>query len=79
MKKVSKLISVLAILFCITVTNPVIAQTTDTTTTTTTATDNRDDDDNGKWGLAGLLGLLGLLGLKRKDDDRRTSTTVRRD
>jgi MYXO-CTERM domain-containing protein len=74
MKKVTKLMSVLALTVFLGITSPVIAQTTDNTTGTTATTDD-GDDDSGKWGLAGLLGLLGLLGLRRKDDDRHRTTT----
>jgi MYXO-CTERM domain-containing protein len=78
-----KTIMALALVAAMAFQAPVYAQgtTTDATTTTTTsrADDDDDDDDNGNWGLAGLLGLLGLLGLRRKDDDRRHVTTVRRD
>ena len=74
MKKVTKLMSVLALTLFLGVASPVMAQTTDNTTGTTATTDD-DDDDSGKWGLAGLLGLLGLLGLRRKDDDRNRTTT----
>lgn len=81
MKKVSKTISVLALLVFLNV-GPTIAQTgqtTDSQTTTRSSTDdNGNRDDHGKWGLLGLAGLLGLLGLKRKDDDRHRSTTVNR-
>ena len=79
--KFVKLISAVTLMFFISATNPVIAQNTDNTTTTTATTDDDDDDDNDNWGLAGLLGLLGLLGLRKRDrdDDRRTTTTVRRD
>ena len=80
MKKVTKVLGVLAFSFMLGITSPVVAQTSDNTTTTTTSGDDEeadDEDDAGKWGLAGLLGLLGLLGLKRRDDDRRQTSTNR--
>lgn len=81
MKKLKLFLGAFAVCSTLMFSNPVMAQDnsgtgTGTSTTAGTRDDDDDDDDSGKYGLAGLLGLLGLLGLKRRDDDRRT-TTVR--
>lgn len=76
MKKVSKMLGVLALTAFLGLTNPVVAQTADSPTTTTQTDD--EDDDSGKIGLAGLLGLLGLLGLRRNKDDKKYTTTTNR-
>lgn len=79
MKKVNKVLGVLALTAFIGFTNPVVAQSTDNGAAATRTMDDDNDDDSGKWGLAGLLGLLGLLGLKRRDrDDHRTHSTTNR-
>ena len=78
MKKVTKILAVVALSAFLGVNSPAMAQTDQTGTTTTTTTDDDDDDgDEGKWGLLGLLGLAGLLGLKRRDNDTHRTTTNR--
>ena len=59
-----------------------VERTVTTIDVDTVDTDDDDDDSDktGLWGLLGLLGLAGLAGLKRKrDDDFRTTGTVRAD
>jgi hypothetical protein len=78
MKKVLKFSSLLFMSAMLTISSPVLAQTSDDGTTTTRAANDNDDDDQ-NWGLIGLAGLLGLLGLRKKDDkhvhvERRTDT-----
>ena len=55
-----------------TVAVPVWAQGTPGPDAATTVTDTRDDMD---YGWIGLLGLVGLLGLRRRPEDRTTTTT----
>jgi MYXO-CTERM domain-containing protein len=76
MKKIRTVLSALAIVTFLGISQPVIAQDNPATTTQTTD-DDEDDDNSGKIGLVGLLGLLGLLGLRKKDrnDDRKYTTT----
>lgn len=77
MKKVSKYMGILALTAFLGFTSPVVMAQSETNTTTSARVDDDyddDDGDGGRWGLAGLLGLLGLLGLKRRDDDRTTTT-----
>lgn len=77
MKTIKKIFAVLFVFTFLGVSTPAISQNNDADTTKTV--DDNDDDDSGKMGLLGLLGLAGLLGLRRKDDDRNRTTTVRRD
>ena len=78
MKKVFKISSLFLMSAMLTISSPVVAQTTDDGTTTTRAAN--DDHDHGQdWGWIGLAGLLGLLGLRKKDDrhvhvERRSDT-----
>jgi len=68
MKKLTTLLSLVALSVAVTVTTPAFAQDGDAATTTTTEHHEDGDDDSGKWGLAGLLGLLGLLGRRKRDE-----------
>jgi MYXO-CTERM domain-containing protein len=79
MKKVLKFSSLVLMSAVLTISSPVMAQTTDDGTTTTRAVEDDDDDDGQDWGWIGLAGLLGLLGLRKKDDrhihvERRSDT-----
>jgi MYXO-CTERM domain-containing protein len=71
MKKIIKIVSMLAIATTLAVTTPAFSQTGEGETMTTTT----DDDDDFDLGWIGLLGLLGLLGLRRKTE-RVHDTTV---
>ena len=80
MKKITMIVSAMAVCFFLAGDNSqVMAQ--DASNNTTAQTDD-DDDDGSDWGLLGLLGLIGLLGLKKKERDdihvdrSRTSTTT---
>jgi hypothetical protein len=61
MKKLNRILTLIAIAGFITFTNPAVAQTdnqSSTTNSTNGTTTDRDGDDYGKYGLVGLLGLL---------------------
>jgi MYXO-CTERM domain-containing protein len=76
MRKIPKVMSVLALITFLGITNPTIGQVAADNPTTQNARDD-DDDDSGKLGLVGLIGLAGLLGLRRRDrnDERKYTTT----
>jgi MYXO-CTERM domain-containing protein len=81
MKRIKKAFTAIAMSAVLFAASPVMTYAQDASTSTTTTTrdvDDADDDDDMDYGWIGLAGLLGLLGLRKRDDDRRT-TTVRHD
>jgi hypothetical protein len=79
MKRIKKAFTAIALTALLFSASPVITYAQDAGTSTTTATTDDNDDGDNDYGWIGLAGLLGLLGLIRKDNDRRTTTTVRND
>ena len=75
MKKLTKLLSAVALIACLGIYSPVAAQTDNSAGSGSSTMSTSNDDHKGfdNWGLLGLLGLAGLLGRKRD-----TETTVRR-
>ena len=73
MKKITKGFSALLLVTLLGFSTPSIAQSAGQDTTQNA--DRDDNDDSGKFGLAGLLGLLGLLGLRKRNDDKKYTTT----
>jgi hypothetical protein len=68
MKKVTMILSAMAVCFFLAgADSKALAQ--DASNNTTAQADNGGNDDESDWGLLGLLGLIGLLGLKKKERD----------
>jgi len=77
MKKIKRAFTALALTAVLFAAAPTVSYSQDNGTSTTARTDDDRDGDH-DYGWIGLAGLLGLLGLRKKDNDRRT-TTVRTD